>query len=592
MTSYTQTQVLPSTYRDSVWLLNLARTMEDMPGVQRAAAMMGAPHNKVFLQEAGLLTVEGEHAGPYDLLLCVQTNTIQTATEALQTATAQLTQAQQRQASATAAMAPRTLATALRRLPEANLACISIPGEYAAQAARQALQHGLHVFLFSAHVSLQAEAELKHLAAQNGLLVMGPDCGTAVLNGVPLGFANRLPRGPVGLIAASGTGLQEVCCLLAQQGIGVSQAIGVGGRDLHEHIGGHSTRAALQALALDTATQVVVLISKPPAPAVATLLAREAAQLGKPCVLAFLGHTSPQDDRASLYPVTTLEDAALVAGALVRGEALSSHAADLPDLQAVRARLGPAPRTLRALYCGGTLAYEALELLRQSLECVASNLDGSLTTTLETVHTVLDLGAEEYTQGRPHPMLDPSVRRQYLLDLARDPGVSLVLCDVILGWGAHADPAGALATAWREAQAIAQADGRTLVGIAHVCGTAEDPQGLEQQRQVLREHGFLIAPSNAQAVRLAAAVLQAEDSRLPVSPRLPLPQRTVPPGGSRLSGPAHVPALFTDGPRVINLGLEIFATHLMAQGVPVIHVDWRPPAGGDARLASLLARLR
>src|SRR5262249_60373654 len=192
-------------------------------------------------------------------LVCVQAETPAAAAEAVREASARVTQQQARGDTAREA-APRTLETALRRLPDANLACISVPGEYAVYEARKALRHGLHVFLFSAHVDLGAEVTLKNLAAQQGLLVMGPDCGTAVLNGIPLGFANHLPRGPVGLIAASGTGLQQVGCLLARQGIGVSQAIGVGGRDIHERVGGHSMRAALQALGQDTHTPVLVAL--------------------------------------------------------------------------------------------------------------------------------------------------------------------------------------------------------------------------------------------------------------------------------------------------------------------------------------------
>ena len=254
MQTHVRCLVLFSTYRDSVWLMHLSHTLESLPGVQRVAVMMGTPHNKALLQQAGLLTAEGEAGGANDLLVCVQAETPTVAAEALRQATARLTPQQGRGAAAGAA-APRTLETALRRLPDANLACISVPGAYAVHEARKALQHGLHVFLFSAHIDLAAEASLKNLAAQQGVLVMGPDCGTAVLNGVPLGFANQLPRGSVGLIAASGTGLQQVSCLLACQGIGVSQAIGVGGRDVHARIGGHSMRAALRALAQDADTQ-------------------------------------------------------------------------------------------------------------------------------------------------------------------------------------------------------------------------------------------------------------------------------------------------------------------------------------------------
>ncbi|MBM3222823.1 MAG: acyl-CoA synthetase FdrA [Candidatus Tectomicrobia bacterium] len=601
MQTHVRCLVLFSMYRDSVWLMHLSYTLESMPGVQRVAVMMGTPHNKALLQDAGLLTAEGEAGGANDLLVCVQADTPAIAAEALQQATARMTPQQGAGATARTA-APRTLETALRRLPEANLACISVPGEYAVHEARKALQHGLHVFLFSAHVDLAAEIALKNLAAEQGLLVMGPDCGTAILHGIPLGFANQIPRGPVGLIAASGTGLQQVSCLLAGQGVGVSQAIGVGGRDVHERIGGHSMRAALRTLAQDADTRVLVLIAKPPAPRVAAQLTREAAQMGKPCVLAFVGEHALTAESAGVYPATTLEEAALLARALVHGTPAWSASVALPaslatEAQAASTALQPGQRLLHALYCGGTLAHEALGLLRRALGRVGSNLDDTLGAAPQPAHMVLDLGAEEFTQGRPHPMIDPSARRPYLLEAAANPAVAVVLVDVMLGWGAHPDPAGLLAAAWREAQAVASAAGRTLVGIAHVCGALDDPQDFAQQCQLLREHGLLLADSNAQAVRLASAVLgvHAPDSTAqgaglesPAPGTAAFPQEPYPPVGL----PSRLPELLRTGPRVVNLGLELFATQLAAHGTPVVHVDWRPPAGGDARLASLLARLQ
>ncbi|MEE9145787.1 MAG: acyl-CoA synthetase FdrA [Candidatus Tectomicrobia bacterium] len=600
MGTQTRCLILPSTYRDSVVLLQLSHTLENLDGVQQAAVMMGTPQNKTLLRQAALLTTEGEQAGDNDLLICVRADTPTSAQDALHTARQGMAQRWAAEGKANE-VAPRTLETALRRMPHANLACISVPGPYARREALQALRHGLHVFLFSDHVDLEAEKELKQLAAQRGLLVMGPDCGTAVLHGVPLGFANQLPRGPVGCIAASGTGLQQVSCLLARQGIGVSQAIGVGGRDLHRELGGPSMRAALQALAGDPDTRVLVLISKPPDAAVAARLSQEARQTGKPCVLAFLGDDGPGDDIAApLYKASTLEETALIAAALARGEPIPSASPSIPrhlesTLETARAALQPTQRALHALYCGGTLAYEALWLLRRSLGPVDSNLDGTVATSGGIGHVVLDLGAEEFTSGRPHPMIDPVVRRQRLLDIARRPEVAVVLCDVILGWGAHQNPAAALARAWREARGLARTAGRDLIGIATVCGTADDPQGYENQCDMLQEHGFILADSNAQAVRLAVAIVggQAQAARQSVPPHATSP--TLPASEEAATTPevpAHLPALCADGPRVINLGLELFATQLAASGVPVVHVDWRPPAGGDRRLARLLERLQ
>ncbi len=595
MSTPTRCVILPSMYRDSVALLQLSHTLNALSGVQQAAVMMGTLQNQDLLREAGLLTPEGEEAEANDLLICIQAETLSAAENAVHTAR-QLCM----QPHVTAETAPRTLETALHRMPEANLACISVPGQYAPHEARRALQYGLHVFLFSDHVDIEAEAELKSLASQHGLLVMGPDCGTAILGGAPLGFANQLPRGPVGLVAASGTGLQQVSGLLAQHGVGVSQALGVGGRDLHQRLRGHSMRAALRALAADADTRVIVLISKPPAPGVASLLAQDAAHSGKPCVLAFVGDESPWSETTGVYKAITLEHAALMAAALARGEPVPTSPQHvphfmMPSLQAARTSLQPTQRAIRALYCGGTLAYEALWLLRSGTQPVTSNLDGSYDFSHATGHVVLDLGAEAFTSGRPHPMIDPTVRQQQLLHLAEQPEVAVVLCDVMLGWGAHEAPAEALATAWDELRDGARTRGRTLIGIATVCGTPDDPQGYANQCRVLREHGFLLAESNAQAVRLAAAVVGTEvGARSPSASQDKAPALPADAGDDDMAPeiPVHLASLFTAGPRVINLGLELFATQLAACGVPVTHVDWRPPAGGDARLADLLARLR
>jgi FdrA protein len=599
MTVHTRCLVLPSTYRDSVVLMSLSRTLEDLHGVRQVAVMMGTPQNTALLRQTGLLTAEAENAGANDLLICVQADSATAVEQAVRAAKDSLAP-RQSNGGAPEEDAPRTLETALRRLPEANLACISVPGQYAGHEARKALAHGLHVFLFSDHVGLDEEAELKQFAAPRGLLVMGPDCGTAILNGVPIGFANQVPRGTVGLISASGTGLQQVTCLLAQQGIGVSQAIGVGGRDVHQRIAGWSMRAALHALARDGATRVIVLISKPPDVTVWRQLVREAYGTGKPCVLAVLGDAGITALQAPLYAATTLEEATLVASALIRGEPVVRRQHAIPphlmaSLETRCAALQPAQRAVCALYCGGSLAHEAWWLLQRSLRSVAANFDGPLAAVSAPGHVVLDLGAEEFTSGRPHPMIDPTVRRQQLLAVAQRPDVAVVLCDVMLGWGAHANPAGELAAAWAEAQQMAHAAGRQLLGIATVCGTPDDPQDYTQQQQILHAHGFIVAESNAQAARLAIAAVGGRMQEPQVSlVDVPSQEMLMPAECGTLPPvvPAQLSSLFVAGPRVINVGLRLFAEQLATCGVPVVHVDWRPPAGGDVRLARLLERLR
>ncbi len=599
MSVHTQCLILPSLYRDSVVLMQLSRTLEARPHVLQAAVMMGTPQNRDLLREAGLLTPEGETSSANDLLICVHAATPETAHAALQHAR-ELCMQQQSHRDDTGEAAPRTLATALRRMPEANLVCISVPGQYAPREARRALDQGLHVFLFSDHVDLADEVELKQLASQRGLLVMGPDCGTSMIRGTPLGFAHQLPSGPVSLIAASGTGLQQVSCLLAHRGVGISHAIGVGGRDLHRELGGHSMRAALQTLAQDVDTRVIVLISKPPDPAVAKVLSQEAASTGKPCVLAFIGDDQARPEISGLYRVATLEAAATTAAALVRGAPPSTSVASLPNhllaaAETARQTLQPTQHLIQALYCGGTLAAESLWLLRRSLEHVDSNLDGSFDATHMAQHVVLDLGDEAFTSGRPHPMIDPEVRRQHLLSLAAQTDVAVVLCDVMLGWGSHDGPGVALASAWHETQERLRGTDRQLIGIATVCGAPDDPQDYDHQCRVLREHGLILADSNAQAVRLALHIVGAtsvpitSDTSAAATDRPPNASHPMP---STSEMPAQLPALLRDGPRVINLGLESFASQLQVCGVPVLHVDWQPPASGNSHLASLLERLK
>jgi FdrA protein len=599
MSMHTQCLILPSLYRDSVVLMQLSQTLEAQPHIHQAAVMMGTPQNRDLLREAGLLTPEGEASGANDLLICVRADAPETAAAALQQARALCMQHQVYRDEAGEA-APRTLATALRRMPDANLACISVPGPYAYREARRALEQGLHVFLFSDHVDLDAEIELKRLAAERGLLVMGPDCGTAMIRGTPLGFANQWPRGPVGLIAASGTGLQQVGCLLAHAGIGMSHAIGVGGRDLHRDLGGLSMRAALQALARDDDTHVIVLISKPPDPAVAAMLAREAAESDKPCVLALIGDDQLWPQMPGLYRATTLEAAALAAAALVRGESPAPRIEPRPPERfaaaaTARQTLQPNQCLVHGLYCGGTLAAEALWLLRRALDRVDSNLDGSHHAVHSTHHVVLDLGAEAFTSGRPHPMIDPAVRHQHLLRLAEQPNVAVVLCDVILGWGAHEAPGAALAAAWQAMQERLRQRGRQVIGIATVCGAPNDPQDYAQQCRVLEAHGWLLAASHAQAVHLAAHIVGAAHDPAVLSHHAepsalhPDASRALP---STPALPSQLPSLLREGPRVLNLGLESFAAPLRACGAPVLHVDWQPPASGNAHLTRLLERLQ
>ncbi|HEY7677144.1 MAG TPA: hypothetical protein VIG69_08730, partial [Candidatus Methylomirabilis sp.] len=409
---------------------------------------------------------------------------------------------------------PRTLETAARSLPGANLALISVPGEYAEAEAARALRLGLHVLLFSDNVPVEAERRLKDLAASRDLLMMGPDCGTVLLGGVPLAFANVVPRGAVGIVSASGTGLQQVSCLLAAAGEGVSHGIGVGGRDLSDAIEGRMTLHALRALAAHPATEVLVLISKPPAPAVAAKVFQALEAAGKPAVICCLGLAAADRPAATrLTFVDTLEDAAQAAIALQRRLLFRPRpfTLDLEEVEVLAAgqahRLREHQTAVRGIFAGGTLAHEALLILGALAGPVASNLrQPDLAPDAVEGHAVWDLGADEFTRGRPHPMIDGTLRREFLRREANDPSVGVILLDVVLGHGAHADPAGDILPGIQAAKAAAERKRQGLVFVGSVCGTAKDPQDLPAQCEKLEDAGVLLMPSNAQAARLAALI--------------------------------------------------------------------------------------
>jgi succinyl-CoA synthetase alpha subunit len=492
-------------YHDSVTLMRLTRDLELVSGVRRAAAMMGTPANRALLQDAGLLTPEGEAALPNDLIFAVEADQLAAAHAGAQAAEAALMASRPSTIAGQTTHRPRTLQSALKMLAGANLALISVPGLYAGAEAKKALQAGLHVMMFSDNVPVHTEIELKRLALSKGLLMMGPDCGTAIINGIPLGFANVVGRGRIGLAAASGTGLQEVSCLIEAAGEGISQAIGVGGRDLSDEIGGLMMGHALEILAADPATEVVCVLSKPPGPRTWEWIQTQLAQLEKPCVVHFPGLVPGAG--SSWHAGATLEEAAQAAVALACGMkpkpiefTLRREEVERLIVDATRG-MQPAQRFVRGIYAGGTLAYEALGQLQAKLPNVFPGVRGG-----GEGHSVTDLGDDLFTGGRPHPMIDGTLRREWILNTARDPTTAVILFDIVLGYGAHPNPAGELLPVIQQATRQAQAAGRHLAVVASVCGTEHDPQRRSTQFEALRSHGVIIMPSNAQAARLAAVI--------------------------------------------------------------------------------------
>jgi len=515
----TLTRVIPNRYRDSLSLMQLSARAAETPGVDAAAVVMATDGNRALLRDAGLLAGEAD-AGSNDMLAVVRGDDreiIEQVFAALEEELSRDTPATRAAASATAAL-PRSLAMSLEET-SVNLALISVPGEYAAAEALKALRLGLHVMLFSADVSEADEVALKRYANANGLLVMGPDCGTAIINGVPLGFANVVRPGDIGCIGAAGTGLQEVTTLIHRYGGGVSQVVGTGGRDLSRAVGGLSTLQALDAVGQDPATRVIALVSKPPDPEVAAGVLERARRAGKPVVVNFLGAAADVQPAPGLVVARTLEEAARAAVVLSRGATFSPDTAPEhrtpPD--GTRADAGrprtPGRRFIRGLYSGGTLAAEAVLLMREAVGRVYSNT--SMPPFLNDIwesrgNAVVDLGDARLTRGRPHPMIDPRPRAERVLREAADPEVAVILLDVVLGYGAHNDPAGALAPVIRQAAQAAKRAGRRLSFVASVCGTPDDPQNAPQQEGCLEDAGVILGRSNAEAVRMALELARDE----------------------------------------------------------------------------------
>jgi FdrA protein len=494
-TTTLSSRMLHHFYRDSVALMAIASATEKGEGVIRVGAVMATPANLTILADSDMLPA-GLEASPDDLLFVVRATSEQAAQDALDAAEAGLTAVQ-----STGTLdeeKPGTvregIAAAEAAAPESppNLVAVSIAGTYAPVVAEQALREGLHVLCFSDNVSVEDEVRLKELAVDKRLLLMGPDCGTAIIDGVPLGFANVVARGSVGIVAASGTGAQEVSRLLDLAGAGVSQLIGVGGRDLSQEVGGLMSGLALDLLEADEGTEVVVVVSKPPAPAVADALLERLSRIavaGKPVVACFLGLQDSDPNGPGVVVRGTLEGGAIAAARLAGHElAIQDLAAGSPSSPA-----SPAADRVLGLYTGGTLASEAKIILgRAGVDC-----------------EILDLGDDRYTAGRPHPMIDPQARAERIVAAGSDATAGTVLLDVVLGHGASADPATPVAEAVAEARRTAEADGRRLEFVASVCGTARDPQGLERQRTILREAGIVLADTNAAAARFAAAASSA-----------------------------------------------------------------------------------
>jgi FdrA protein len=482
-----------------------------------------------------------------------------------------------------------SLEAALLVRPDVNIALISVPGEYAASEALRALHRGLHVMLFSNSVSLEDELMLKKLASERGLLLMGPDCGTSIIDGTPLGFANVLSRGPVGLVGASGTGLQEVSCLLERSGFGTSQVIGTGSRDLSDDVNGLATFPALRMLDADSETKLIVVVAKEPGTRATEALKKEVSVLHKPCILALLGA------RSSLQSETVRQVAdfdAVVPAAIELLDHPCDNATFWLDDEVLKqlakeqiARLSEGQEFVVGLFAGGSLAHEAAITLASELELTRPPFLDSKEADeagefIGGRHIVVDLGADVFTVGRPHPMIDSTVRSRLTIAAANEPTTAVLLLDVVLGWGSESDPAGSVIAAVAEARELAAVHGRDVAAVVSVCGTDDDPQSLGRSVERLQRAGIAVLPTALQAAKFAGIVAR----------------RVVPTGGGIVpmaprvhKEPRRDKGVLTGPPVVVTLGLSHFADELRRQGADIVAVEWSPVSGGDVDLARKLA---
>ncbi len=503
--------ILPKQYRDSVSLMKIASNFLSREGIKNVSAVMATPANLEILRQGGLLE-DNPQAGPNDLIIAASGSDELTIDAVLKEAVEQIMSSGTSKANTPGEeleAKPLSLGMALDQDPEAQLALISTPGNWAAHEAMKALKRGLHVMIFSDNVLLKDEVRLKQYATEKSLLVMGPDCGTAIIGGVPLAFANSVRRGPVGIVGASGTGTQQVSCLVHNMGSGISHAIGTGGHDLSESVGGLSMLQGIKMLTEDPETKVIVLVSKPPATDVAQRIINQASRSGKPVVVNFLGLESGIPLLPNLHQANTLEQAAVMAVSLAGGLAKE----DFEETTRIAIPFQPCQRYIRGLFSGGTFCFEAAMLLKDISGGVVTNTpiaqEQTLTNPWESRgHTLVDLGDDVFTRGRPHPMIDPTLRLARLEEECNDPETAVILLDVVLGFGAHDNPAGELAERIKHICSRIKGQ-RKIAFVASLCGTDQDFQGYDSQKQALIDAGIIVMSSNARAVILAKHMIES-----------------------------------------------------------------------------------
>lgn len=576
------TVIKKNSYQDSINLMLLTNEVNALVGVNKSQIMMGTDANKDIFRNAGLLTDEASAADPSDMVVVVDADDKATVGKVLSVATRFLDDLSVKKVAASV-QEVTTWEEAIALVPDANMALFSTPGEYTAPEIERALNMGLHVFSFTDNVSLEDEVRLKRLAHEKGLMLMGPDCGTGVISSIPVAFTNVSRPGNIGIVGASGTGIQEVAAIIDRLGGGLIHAIGTGGRDLNEAVGATTVKDAIIGLENHEPTDVICVISKPPAPAVRDEVVELLEKCTKPVVAIFLGE-KPEAHQGKVYLAHTLEECAKIAVDLANGEPVKKNYLEPLDFTCDEPL--PEDKTVIGLYSGGTLANEAGMLVSEAL-----NLGGVIKEKGYILrangYDVIDLGDDIYTQGTPHPMIDPTERIRQIRSYAAMESTGVILFDCMLGYGCHPDMASALKPVIEECLAKAQAEGRTLYFVGSVTGTENDPQDYHKSLDILREAGAIMETSNARAIRLALELkgihfTEADREVVPYETKddTPLPQPS-----------EQVMELLTTTPRIINVGVESFNDPLRDYGATSVQFNWKPLAGGNKRMIHLLTEL-
>lgn len=570
------TIIKENTYQDSIVLMLLSNKLNSIDGVKKVSVMMGTPANKDIFRASGLGSDELDQANPNDIVVVIDTEDEAKVTEVDEMVEATLKGENSVDATSNEQEA-HNWKRALELANNPNMALISIPGQYAAMEAENALNEGLHVFMFSDNVPKADELRLKEMAHEKGLLVMGPDCGTGIIHSVPLAFTNIVKEGNIGLVGASGTGIQEVTTIIDREGTGVTNAIGTGGRDLSTEIGAITMLDSIKALNQDPKVKVITVISKPPAKEVKDKVLNVLRNIEKPVVTLFLGD-KPTYHEPGIYHAYTLEEAARVSVQLSNGEVPNFKPSILTDIDVnfAEGQIG-----IKGFYSGGTLAYEAAMLINHTLKNTKSEKQEGYMLKTEA-HAVIDLGDDIYTQGKPHPMIDPEKRIEMLEASIEDETTAVILLDDVIGNGSHDDMATELAPIISKVIQHAKDRGRNIVVLATVVGTEQDHQGYQQQIDILKRAGAVICETNDQMVRTAIHLL-GHDVQQPEREEKAFDKEVV-----DLTVSDEIIQLLNVKPSIINIGLKSFSEAIRDSGAECVQFNWKPIAGGDEKLMKVL----